>query len=186
MPEFYSGDGSHGGTAIGGCFQNQITASSCHLPNPSSQSSVSLFIPGVLHPTPKYVTHDPICLWANSQLNCLISILGLYTQRRQIWHFTPVWKIALGQWVKGESVKDGFIFHYWLCWDGWRIAGKGLGKVSRCWRRKATFWHFCPGELCPKIAGNTHWTEPSVMQLLCNLTHHLHIFSQILKELLLK
>lgn len=36
--------------AIGGCFQNQIATSSCHLPNPSSQSSMSPFIPGILHP----------------------------------------------------------------------------------------------------------------------------------------
>lgn len=76
-PESYSSDGSHGGKAIGGCFQNQITTSFCHLSNPSSQSSMSPFRPGVLQPTPKYMTHDPICLWANSQLNCLISILRL-------------------------------------------------------------------------------------------------------------
>lgn len=116
--------------AIGGCFQNQIATSSCHLPNPSSQSSMSPFIPGILH------TRSQICdPWShlplgNLQLNGLISVLRPQTQHRQIWHFALVWKIALGQWVKGESVKDGFIFHYWLCWDGWEGIREGISMLE--------------------------------------------------------
>lgn len=54
--------------------------------------------------------------------------------------------------------------------------------LAWCWRRNAVSWHFFHGELGPRMTGNTHWTEQLIVQLLCNLTHHLHIFLKVWKR----
>lgn len=48
-----------------------------------------------------------------------------------------------------------------------------------CWKRKTVFFH---GEMGPRMTGNTHWTEQLIVWLLCNLTHHLHIFLKVWKR----